>query len=268
MEQASEDTEGSSSEEEVEVEAEQEAPEQRKAQETESDLESEEHETIPPAQVAKRKAAGEEPAKRASKKVKGAMSAYLIYWQEVQHTLKAENPALIHTDLARLCGQNWKALSVEEKQPYFDKAAADKSRYASERAAEGDEPAEESKKPRKTGFVLFCKANRRDLKRDYPDLAPIELRKMLSEKWKALSAEEKKAFNNTSAKTSKKAKAEGVVAEIDELVAGLRKKVQARMLRSDIGFHEMKGLLELVCGKANYELLRRLDAYPDDPADE
>ena len=259
--EVSEDTEGgsSSSEEEVEVE--------RKSQETESDPESEEHEPLPPAQVAKRKADPHNPpaAKRTKKNqgIKGAMSAYLIYWKEVQANLKAENPSLVHMDLAKLCGHNWKALSAEEKQPYIDKAAVDKSRYASERAAGGDDP-EDNKRPRKTGYVLFCKAERRDLKREHPDITPNECRKMLSEKWKALSPEEKRSFNG---QNGKQGKTGGLTDQIDDLVALLRKKVEARMLRPDIGFLEMKGLLEIVCQKSNYDLLRRLEAFPSTPSD-
>jgi len=266
---ASEDTENGSSSGSEEEGA---RNDHKPSQQTESESEEEDPEPAPePPRVVKRKVnSGTQPAKRSKGGIKGALSAYLFYWMEAQPILKAEHPTVNHKDLAKLCGQNWKTLSLEEKQPFLDKASADKTRYESEREAgvgvESKMAAGDGKPSRRAAYVLYCKEHKAQLKRENPGLTPSEYRKMLSERWKGLGAEDKRGYTNRAyGHTSAVAQGNGtgdVVDQIDELLAHLRKRVEARMLRADIGYHEMKGLLEIVCKASNYELLRRLDAYP------
>ena len=46
--------------------------------------------------------------------------------------MKEANPEASVSDIAKLLGAQWNELSEEEKQPYEEKAAADKERYAQE----------------------------------------------------------------------------------------------------------------------------------------
>lgn len=274
---ASEDTENDSTSGSEEEEA---VPDRKLSQQTESEADSEEEEEPTPAAPAqaaiKRKAEPGAPrAKRAKTGAgpKGATTAYIYYWQDAQPTLKSEHPDVPHKELARLCGQKWKALSATEKQPFIDRANADRARYQAERDAGGGvaeaKAATNSGAPKpskKAAFILFCKESRGPLKQAFPGHSPAEYRRLLGERWKALSSEERKSYAERSS-SSAVLIGGNVVGQIDDLLAVLRKRVEARMLRGDIGYHEMKGLLEIVCKSSNYELLRRLDAYPSTPSE-
>lgn len=80
---------------------------------------------------------GEGKAKKASKAKKGkdgeegekpkrGPNAYMIFSNEKRGEVKAENPGLKVTEIAKVIGDMWKELSEEEKQEYKDKAAAGK----------------------------------------------------------------------------------------------------------------------------------------------
>ena len=64
--------------------------------------------------------------------------------------MKEANKEAPNTELLKLLGESWKALSAEEKQPYEDMAAKDKVRYQTEMAVykpdSADEPAEKKAK--------------------------------------------------------------------------------------------------------------------------
>jgi hypothetical protein len=51
-------------------------------------------------------------------KKKRAMGPYMLFAQSIRAQLKQENPTLKVTELAKLTGQRWGALSVEEKQKF------------------------------------------------------------------------------------------------------------------------------------------------------
>ena len=52
----------------------------------------------------------------------GKMSPYFCYTKTVRAKFREENPDLKATDLSKLIGATWKALSKEDKAPYFEKA--------------------------------------------------------------------------------------------------------------------------------------------------
>lgn len=69
----------------------------------------------------KKAASGEE-----GEKPKRGPNAYMIFSNEKRAGVKAENPEMKVTEIAKVIGEMWKELSEEEKQEYKDKAAAGK----------------------------------------------------------------------------------------------------------------------------------------------
>ena len=70
--------------------------------------------------VAKKKAGGP----------KHALTAYTFYSMEVRSEVKTAHPNAEFGDISKIIGEQWKALTVEQKAPYVAKAEADKKRYA------------------------------------------------------------------------------------------------------------------------------------------
>jgi len=66
---------------------------------------------------------------------KNATTAFLFFSTDKRPLLRAENPELKITEIAKLLGIQWNALSAEGKAPYDEQARADKERYAAELAA-------------------------------------------------------------------------------------------------------------------------------------
>eukprot|EP00474_Spongospora_subterranea_P009428 CRZ09886.1 hypothetical protein [Spongospora subterranea] len=65
---------------------------------------------------------------------KRPLSAYMYFSQDRRPQIRTENPDTAFGDLGRLLGQLWKSLEDSEKQPYNDKAQADKERFDKEMA--------------------------------------------------------------------------------------------------------------------------------------
>ncbi|KAF5094934.1 hypothetical protein D0Z03_001959 [Geotrichum reessii] len=65
---------------------------------------------------------------------KRSLSAYMFFASENRETVRSENPGIAFGQIGRILGERWRALSVEEKEPYEVKAANDKKRYESEKA--------------------------------------------------------------------------------------------------------------------------------------
>jgi hypothetical protein len=100
-----------------------------------------------------------------------------------------------------LVGVRWKAASAEEKLPYEEKAAVDKARYVSEKAAydlkkqaagEEESDADDKKKAKKgnkkdknapkrnsSAYLLFGADMRETIKKENPDIKPTEVMKEL-----------------------------------------------------------------------------------------
>ena len=89
----------------------------------------------------KRKSSGDggsekKPAKKKKEKVPGQpkrnLSSYFIYVRDNREKVIADNAGISVTEITKILGAQWKALSAEEKAPYEEKAAQDKVRYARE----------------------------------------------------------------------------------------------------------------------------------------
>lgn len=105
-------------------------------------------------------------------------------------------------------GEMWSALSADEKQPYEAKAAEDKARYQKEKdawiAAGGGSKKDKAaakegpKRPMNSSF-MYVNANREAYKQENPDAKLPEVTKALSERFKNLSPDEKKVWDDKAA---------------------------------------------------------------------
>ena len=66
---------------------------------------------------------------------KKALSVFMCYSNSVRDKVKADNPGIAFTEVAKKIGEMWKELSDADKAPYEAMANADKERYAKEMAA-------------------------------------------------------------------------------------------------------------------------------------
>jgi len=89
----------------------------------------------------KRKAAEKaEKAPRAAKTKKDknapkrALSAYMFFSQDWRERIKSENPDAGFGEVGKLLGAKWKELDDDEKKPYVEQAAKDKTRAENEKA--------------------------------------------------------------------------------------------------------------------------------------
>ncbi|KAJ7702589.1 high mobility group box domain-containing protein [Mycena metata] len=66
---------------------------------------------------------------------KRALSAYMFFSQDWRERIKTENPDAGFGEVGKLLGAKWKELDDEEKKPYVDQAAKDKTRAEDEKVA-------------------------------------------------------------------------------------------------------------------------------------
>lgn len=177
----------------------------------------------PPAK--KSKSSGKASPKKKKKKdpnaPKRGLNAYMFFSKEMRPKIMEENPGLGMGEVGKLLGQKYKELTDDEKAKYDEMAAADKTRYEEEMETyekpedSGDDNEDESvasgkkkkKKAKKdpnapknalTAFMFFNKDMRHKLKEDNPDLSFGDLGRLVGEKFKALTDEEKAKYNKMS----------------------------------------------------------------------
>ena len=163
-----------------------------------------------------KKAAAAQPAKRKKKDPnapKRATSSYFFFASDVREEVKAANPGASITDISKLIGERWKAMSEDDKKPYTDKAEADKARYAREMAdyVPPEDASDDEDTPRKakrakkdpnapkratSSYFFFAGEIRSELRETHPDASMPEISKMIGERWKAMSEDDKKPYND------------------------------------------------------------------------
>ncbi|TRY75371.1 hypothetical protein TCAL_00698 [Tigriopus californicus] len=149
---------------------------------------------------------------------KRGLSAFMLYSGEVRPKIRASNPDMPVTEVAKVIGARWAEVSDEEKARFNALAAKDKKRY--EAAMEVYEPpptagsdADENanrgaglkrkmkasadpnrvKKPT-SAYFYFMAAVRPSLKEKHPDKKLGEMAKIMGEMWAKYTDEEKQPF--------------------------------------------------------------------------
>lgn len=150
------------------------------------------------------------------------MSAYLLYQNAMREQFKRENPGMTFGQLAKYTSHMYKNLTPEEKATWEARAQQDKARYDAEIAAYVPPPGHDSRgvliedtRPRKKSkrgpkdpaapkrasgaYVFFTNEMRPKVLQEYPGIKFVELGKVLGERWRALTPEEKKRFEDMAA---------------------------------------------------------------------
>lgn len=58
----------------------------------------------------------------------------MFFANDNRDIVRSDNPGISFGGVGKLLGEKWKALTPEEKQPYEEKAEADKKRYEEQKA--------------------------------------------------------------------------------------------------------------------------------------
>lgn len=163
------------------------------------------------AKESKRKTGGKK--KKDPSAPKRPLSAYMFFANAKRKELMAENPKKTVGELGKELGALWKNLSEDDKKPYAKQAVKDKSRYEEEMKSYqppepesgADSDTEKKGKKRKkdpnapkralSAYMLFCNDKRAEVKEENPNIENKEIMKVLAERWKELSGEDKKEFD-------------------------------------------------------------------------
>lgn len=147
------------------------------------------------------------------------MSAYLLYQNAMREQFKRENPGMTFGQLAKYTSHMYKNMGTEEKATWEARAAQDKARYDAEIAAYQPPPGHDAKgvlievhRPRKRqkrgpkdpaapkrasgAYVFFTNDMRPKVLTEYPGIKFVELGKVLGERWRALTPEQKKKYED------------------------------------------------------------------------
>jgi hypothetical protein len=150
------------------------------------------------------------------------LSSYLLYQNAMRDQFKRENPGMTFGQLAKYTSHMYKNLTPEEKATWESRSAQDKARFDAEIAVYVPPPGHDSrgvlivdnipKKRTKRGpkdpaapkrasgaYVFFTNEMRPQVLKEYPGIRFVELGKVLGERWRSLTPEQKKKFENMAA---------------------------------------------------------------------
>lgn len=151
---------------------------------------------------------------------KRSLSAYLLYQNAMREQFKADNPGMTFGQLSKYTSHMYKSLTPEEKAQWEERALRDKERYAEEMKhyipphgfdgqgnlmAEFAVPRKNSRRnpkdpnmPKRArgSFVLFTKDERPKIQKENPSIKFTDLGAVLGVRWRNLSAEERKKYDD------------------------------------------------------------------------
>jgi len=161
------------------------------------------------------------------------LSAYLLYQNAMRNHFKAENPGMTFGQLAKYTSHMYKNLTPEEKAAWDARSQADRERYEAEMAGYVPPPGHDAQgvlieapqhlypgggivssrvkrsrrgprdplapKRARGSFVFFTFDMRPQVMREFPGIKFVEMGTVLGERWRAISPEEKKRYEDMSA---------------------------------------------------------------------
>jgi high mobility group protein B2 len=145
------------------------------------------------------------------------LSAYLLYQNGMRDQFKRENPGMTFGQLAKYTSHMYKNLTPEEKATWESRSAQDKARFDAEIAVYVPPPGHDARGvlivdqgPKKRSkrepkdplapkrasgaYVFFTNEMRPQVLKEYPGIRFVELGRVLGERWRALTPEQKKKF--------------------------------------------------------------------------
>ncbi|SCW04483.1 LAFE_0H14532g1_1 [Lachancea fermentati] len=121
-------------------------------------------------------------------------SAYFLFSMDVREDLIRKYPDAKVPELSKLASAKWKEMSDEEKKPYHEKFKLNWEKY---RIARKEYEATLPPKRPSGPFIQFTQDVRPQIVRENPDKDLIEITKLIGERWRSLSPEEKQEYTNT-----------------------------------------------------------------------
>eukprot|EP01098_Paradermamoeba_levis_P004630 TRINITY_DN1976_c0_g1_i1.p1 TRINITY_DN1976_c0_g1~~TRINITY_DN1976_c0_g1_i1.p1 ORF type:complete len:352 (-),score=81.76 TRINITY_DN1976_c0_g1_i1:298-1269(-) len=155
---------------------------------------------------------------------KKPLSAFMLFSQDQRPVLRTESPDAKFGEIGKIIGNRWKNLREEERKPYVERSEKAKEAFNQEKSKLGltsvrfspsihfnqpyfnarfvsqNKGAQERypylNKPKRplSSFMLFTQKMRNSIVTEYPDAKGREVPKLLGEKWKNLSPDEKKVL--------------------------------------------------------------------------
>lgn len=207
---------------EVESESEEDSSEVSSDESSDEDTESEE-DNVPPPSKRKKKAAPASKGRRGKKKKKDpnapkkAMSAYMLYSNDVRAQIMKENPGLKFGQITKEIAGNFRDLSEKERKKWDKKARQDKERYeremadysAPEESSDSDSYTGKKKRRKKdpnapkkalSSYMYFMNKNRARIKEAHPDASFGDVAKLVAAEFRQLTPEGKEKYIEMAAK--------------------------------------------------------------------
>jgi len=118
-------------------------------------------------------------------KVKRAMSAYAFWYTKKGYpSLKAKNPHLGVTEIAKLASSEWADVDEAHRAPFMKMAEKDKERSARERLALKKARAKSRGYDGITPYIQWANSGERNkVKADHPNMGFVEISKELGRRW-------------------------------------------------------------------------------------
>jgi len=150
------------------------------------------------------------------------MSAYLLYQNAMRNAFKQENPGMTFGQLAKYTSCMYKNLTPEEKATWVQRAEADKKRYDEQIANYVPPPGHdargnviEDQRPKRRArrspkdpdapkrasgaYVFFTNEMRPIVMKQFPGIKFVDMGRILGERWRALTPEEKVRYEGMAA---------------------------------------------------------------------
>jgi hypothetical protein len=135
-------------------------------------------------------------------------TAYLLFVKDNRKNTQSDNPNMDFVAVTKEIADRWGALSDAERQPYLDRAAADKERYEREvsafREAYPDEPLTIKKKKRvvklkgpkkaRSAYVFYTKEVRQSIQDANPDADFGTITKQIAAQWAKVTDQQKAKY--------------------------------------------------------------------------
>ena len=121
-------------------------------------------------------------------------SAYFLFSMAVREELVRQYPDAKVPELSKLASAKWKEMTDEDKKPYHEKFKENWEKYRIARKEyESGLPPKRPSGP----FIQFTQEVRPQIIRENPTKDLIEITKLIGEKWRSLSAVDKRSYTDT-----------------------------------------------------------------------
>lgn len=136
-------------------------------------------------------------------------SSYIFYFNSERGKVLKAHPDMSVTDVSKEVGKRWRALKESQKTKFKKIADEDKLRYQKE--MENYTPPDPVDEPEKKGkrkkdpnapkrplaaYTFFFSETRPEVKKENPDMDPREIMREVARRWKAVSAKQRKKFQD------------------------------------------------------------------------